>query len=179
MEKVIVASRNPVKIEAVSQAFHRMFPERDFEVVGLSVDSGVPDQPLNDGMCWQGAVNRAEQVRQRQPEAGFWVGIEGGVDVLYGKMIAFAWIVILTQDDQGSARTAIFQLPREVQSLVEAGLELGDADDRVFGRENSKQNSGAVGLLTGDVVTRTSLYEQAVILALVAFKNPALYGPSG
>ncbi len=52
------------------------------------------------------------------------------------------------------------------------GLNLGDADDQVFRRTNSKQGSGAVGLLTDDVVTRTTLYEQAVILALIPFKNP-------
>jgi non-canonical (house-cleaning) NTP pyrophosphatase len=45
----------------------------------------------------------------------------------------------------------------------------------VFGRTNSKQEEGAIGLLTGGIVDRRQLYEQAVVLALVAFKNEKLY----
>ena len=45
----------------------------------------------------------------------------------------------------------------------------------MFGRTNSKQQNGAVGLLTGDVIDRIALYEPAVVLALVPFRNPRLY----
>jgi len=45
----------------------------------------------------------------------------------------------------------------------------------VFGKENSKQTYGAVGLLTGDVIDRTRFYEDAVVLALIPFRNPDLY----
>jgi non-canonical (house-cleaning) NTP pyrophosphatase len=58
---------------------------------------------------------------------------------------------------------------------IHRGRELGDADDIVFGKTNSKQENGAIGILTGDVVDRAQLYEHAVILALVRFKNPELY----
>jgi len=58
---------------------------------------------------------------------------------------------------------------------VNSGLELGEADDLVFGQANSKQKNGAIGLLTNDVLNRTTLYEQAVIMALIPFKNPHLY----
>ena len=60
-------------------------------------------------------------------------------------------------------------------SLVREGKELGEADDIVFGKENSKQTYGAVGLLTGDVIDRTRFYEDAVVLALIPFRNPDLY----
>jgi non-canonical (house-cleaning) NTP pyrophosphatase len=52
---------------------------------------------------------------------------------------------------------------------------LGEADDLVFGRSNSKQANGAVGLLTDDAVTRTTYYVPAVIFALIPFKNAELY----
>jgi non-canonical (house-cleaning) NTP pyrophosphatase len=54
-------------------------------------------------------------------------------------------------------------------------MELGDADDVVFGRTNSKQENGAVGLLTENVIDRTAYYVQALILALIPFKNSVLY----
>jgi non-canonical (house-cleaning) NTP pyrophosphatase len=51
-------------------------------------------------------------------------------------------------------------------------MELGDADDAVFGRSNSKQANGSIGLLTDDALTRTEYYVQAVIMALIPFKKP-------
>ncbi len=75
----------------------------------------------------------------------------------------------------GKSRTGTFRLPEPVARLVREGRELGEADDVVFGRSNSKQEEGAVGLLTGNVIDRAALYEHAVILALAPFKNPDLY----
>ena len=175
MKKVIVASLNPVKVDAVVSGFKSLFVGEDFQTVPISVDSGVDDQPLSDQAARQGAENRAQAARQAVPVGDYWVGIEGGCDTMGEEMIAFAWVVVLSNDGVGSSRTAHFRLPAEVQRLVEAGKELGDADDQVFGKRNSKQKSGAVGLLTGDVVTRKTLYEQAVILALIPFKQTELY----
>ena len=59
--------------------------------------------------------------------------------------------------------------------IVGQGLELGDADDRVFQQKQSKQKQGAIGLLTGNVIDRARLYEHAIVLALVPFKNAVLY----
>ena len=39
--KIVVTSHNPVKIEAVRQAFKSQFPEHKVELVPLGVDSGV------------------------------------------------------------------------------------------------------------------------------------------
>jgi non-canonical (house-cleaning) NTP pyrophosphatase len=74
----------------------------------------------------------------------------------------------------GHSRTGMFYLPDEVVALVNQGHELGDADDIVFGRANSKQQNGAIGILTGDAIDRTAYYADAVVLALVPFKNPSL-----
>ncbi len=175
MKTIVVASQNPVKAAAVLSGFARMFEDETFTVESVVVESGVQDQPLSDQATRQGAQNRAEKARLTSPAADYWVGIEGGCDTQDGVMMAFAWVVVLSEKGHGSARTAHFNLPHQVKTLVESGMELGDADDQVFGRENSKQKSGAVGLLTGDVVTRKSLYEQAIILALIPFKQPELY----
>jgi inosine/xanthosine triphosphatase len=175
VKTIAIASLNPVKAEAVLQAFSRIFPEEEFTIQTLSVPSGVSDQPMTDADTQAGALTRAENARDAIPDASFWVGVEGGCDYLDGEMVAFAWIQILSADRHSHARTAVFRLPVKVQKLVEEGMELGDADDVVFGKQNSKQKNGAVGLLTEDVETRTSLYEQAVILALIPFKNPTLY----
>ena len=175
MPTVVVASANPVKINAARIGFARMFPGQTFEFLGASVASGVSPQPMTDGETLLGARTRARNARTTQPDADYWVGLEGGVQEREGMLDAFAWIVVLSKSAECEARTATFQLPPKVAELVRQGVELGHADDQVFGRSNSKQTNGAVGLLTHDVIDRTEYYAHAVVLALVAFVRGDLY----
>ncbi|MDO8524844.1 MAG: inosine/xanthosine triphosphatase [bacterium] len=175
MLKVIVASKNPVKINATSKAFKEMFPAENFDVEGVSIASGVNEQPQNDLETFQGALNRAENV-SKIAIADFWVGIEGGIEEKSSGMEAFAWVVVKAKDGKlGKARTGTFFLPLKIAELIKQGKELGEADDIVFGRTNSKQENGAVGILTGNVVDRTKYYTEAVVFALIPFKNSQLY----
>lgn len=175
MKKLVVASHNPVKIRALAAGFERLFPEDEYALHEASVDSGVSDQPMTDAETLEGAANRATAARMALPDADLWVGIEGGVEQSANGLAAFAWIVAVSVDRVGRGRTATFFLPEEIADLVRGGMELGEADDRVFGRENSKQANGAIGLLTGDALDRAGLYEQGVIMALLPFRNPSLY----
>ncbi len=43
--KVVVASQNPVKVNATLEAFRAQFPADEIELVSATVPSGVPDQP--------------------------------------------------------------------------------------------------------------------------------------
>jgi inosine/xanthosine triphosphatase len=175
MEQIIVASQNPVKLQAVMMGFEQFFTDEEYSVQGVAVPSGVDDQPFTHEETLQGAVNRVEQAQQKAVEADYWVGIEGGVEDVNGELHAFAWIVVRSASLQGKGCTGTFVLPPRVAELVHGGMELGDADDVVFQRSNSKQENGAVGLLTGDVITRASLYAHAVVLALIPFRNEELY----
>ena len=179
MKTVVVASTNPVKVQAAVNGFRRMFPEVALNVVTVMVSSGVRQQPLSDEETLTGAWNRVQQAVVLAPEADYWLGIEGGVEDTSAEMTAFAWIVVRSRRGVGKSRTATFVLPPPVAQLIRQGRELGEADDIVFNRVNSKQDKGAVGILTGDVIDRTQLYEQAVILALMPFKNEALYEADG
>ena len=131
---------------------------------------------MTDDETLRGALNRVENSRTLEPDAHYWVGIEGGVDTTQsGSVESFAWVAVIGKDKRmGKARTAAYYLPEETAKLVREGMELGHADDLVFGRTNSKQHSGSVGLLTDDVIDRFAYYVQAVILALIPFKNTNL-----
>ncbi|WP_194775217.1 inosine/xanthosine triphosphatase [Pararhodonellum marinum] len=173
---IIVGSKNPVKIFAVDQAFESTF-EEGFIIQGLSVDSGIKDQPFGDQDTYQGAFNRAFNSKNAFPEADFWVGIEGGVEKRDEELMAFAWVVTMDQSGKiGKSKTATFFLPKVISDLIlNNGMELGEADDAFFNKENSKQGSGAVGILTDGLVERKDYYKQAVILSLIPFKNPTIY----
>lgn len=173
--KVIIASKNPVKINCVKIGFEKMLLNQDFEFEGISAPSDISDQPMTDQESLLGAKNRANNAMNLMPQADYWVGVEGGVQKVKSEMQCFAWVFIKSKNNEGKARSGTFYLPKKVVELVEQDKELGEADDIVFGRINSKQQNGAVGLLTGDVIDRVELYVQAVVLALIPFKNKDLY----
>jgi len=164
--KIIVSSQNPVKINASLKAFQTVFPKEKFKIQGISVPSNVSDQPM---------LNRAKNAFTKSPEADYWVGIEGGIEKYNNEMMTFAWVFVKGRTKLGKGRSASFFLPPKVVELINEGKELGDADDIVFGKNNSKQSTGSIGILTDDLITRTELYIPAVIMALIPFKNLELY----
>ena len=176
MKKIVVASKNPVKLSAALNGFQRMFPNEEFEVEGVAAESGVSDQPFGDEETLRGAQNRVASARAMQPDADYWVGLEGGIEKKGADMIAFAWMVIEAKDGlTGKGKTGAFFLPPAIAALVNTGIELSEADDIVFKRENSKHTNGAVGLLTDNVIGREVYYSDAIVFALIPFKNPELY----
>jgi inosine/xanthosine triphosphatase len=124
---------------------------------------------MSDQETRQGASYRVANARQAYPDADYWVGLEGGLDVFDGCLMAFAWMVIADQHRTSEARSVTLPLPPRIQELVAGGLELGDANDRVFSTLNSKQGGGAFGLLTDGFMTRQSVYTQTLVLALIPF----------
>ena len=60
--------------------------------------------------------------------------------------------------------SALFALPPKIKELVESGLE-----------KSSKHAGGAIGSQTTGKITRTTLYEHAMVAALIPFKNTELF----
>ncbi len=176
MKKVIVTSGNPVKSIATKNAFQRMFPDQQFKIEAIAVSSLVKDQPASDEETLTGALNRVKNAKQIRSDANYWIGIEGGIEEREDGMVAFAWVFVENENGLiGKSRSGTFYLPDKVARKIREGIEMGSANDIIFDLKNSKQNSGAIGILTDDVIDRVQLYEHAIILALVAFKNDNLY----
>ena len=179
MINFVVASTNPVKIQAAVDGFQRLFPGSELNVMSVAVPSDVAHQPMSDEETLRGALNRSARAQAALPHADYWIGIEGGVQPIEQELIAFAWIVVRSRELIGKGRTGAFVLPQAVVELIRQGKELGEADDIVFSRSNSKQDNGAVGLLTDNVIDRAQLYAHAMILALIPFKNKERYARRG
>jgi inosine/xanthosine triphosphatase len=106
--------------------------------------------------------------RQVRPEAAFWVAIEAGIE----DDSAFAWMVVENQKQRGESRSASFTLPPVVLAGLREGRELGDEMARLTGIDNIKHKGGAIGAFTNGLLTRSSVYHQALILALCPFVHP-------
>ena len=174
-KKVVVASKNPVKINSVKLAFGRVFKNQKFDILSVSVDSNVADQPMTSEATLQGAKNRANNARSEFPIADYWVGIEAGVMVQNSIHFCFAWVVILSSNQIGLSKSSMFALPHGVSELLVQGIELGQADNLFFNRKNSGQKDGIIGVLTSGKISRTDYYVEPTVLALIPFINQELY----
>lgn len=168
MKHALVGSQNPVKIGAVVEALSEMFSQ-DWEVTGISVPSGVSDQPTSSTETLDGATNRVQALMDEH-QADLYVGLEGGIEYLSdSEVLCFAWIVVSDGTQWGKSRSLGFELPGQIIEYLKSGLELGDATDTMFKTHNIKQQGGTIGVLTDNCITRTEMYRPAVISALIPF----------
>ena len=92
--KVLIATKNPGKIEGAKRAFSKYF--ENVEIEGISVSSDVGEEPVNDEIL-QGAQNRVknlkEYAKENNIEADFFISVESGITNKLGK-----WIIINNAD---------------------------------------------------------------------------------
>jgi len=194
---IAVGSTNPSKISSVEIAFKQSFPSNiNIIITTHSVPSNVSDQPVGDKETKEGAKNRAMAAFHQSQKADFGVGLEGGIEYSDDGIWCMAWMAIVSNgsdweckasDDNAIpspnkkeilcsySKTAAFLLPPQISTLVKSGMELGDADDQVFQRVNSKHRGGTVGILTNGLIDRSLYYDHAIKLALIPWIRPSLY----
>ena len=189
--QISVGSTNPVKIKAAIAGITKVFGEEEYIITahGFSVSSGVSDQPMGDIETKKGSKNRAIHSAEKFKEQfgsypAFAVGMEGGCVIIPSdevneneEMITIAYMCVYdpVRNKFGFGRAGSYTLPQKIMELVKGGMELGYADDQVFGKTNSKQDMGSVGLLTSGLINRFEYYDHAMVLAMIPFMNPELY----
>ena len=170
--KVAVGSTNPIKIQAVMEAFQEMFDE--VEVRGIEVESHVSHQPFREEVL-EGSVNRAEGALQRSG-ADFGVGIEGGIIQLGDKWYNLGFVAIVNRAGKiGTGTSEWFECPPTILGQLKCGKELGEMMGDLIGRVDTKKQEGAIGVFTKGKVTRKDLYKHGVFMALVPFLTPELF----
>lgn len=172
--RVIVGSSNPVKIAAVRAVLARIAPGAHCD--GVTVASGVPDQPWGDDETQRGAETRARAALAAS-DADLAIGLEGGVVELPGGGVrTCAWAVAVDRAGTvGIGGSLAVPLPDAVAALLRAGEELGHAMDRVSAQTGTKHGSGAVGILTAGLIDRQRAYEPLVTYALAPWLAPSFY----
>lgn len=182
--KIIVGSKNPVKVGAVEEAFKRYF--KDCIVIGTEVSSGVSEQPMSEKETMNGARQRAYAALESDAEAQYGVGLEGGVTEFdptspnwsglrggKGRMFECAWVAIVDREGkEGLGGGLYFELPKKVALKLKAGGELGPVMDEMSGEDNVKQKMGAIGMFTKGELDRKQAYIHIVLSALIKFVSP-------
>jgi len=175
--KILVGSKNPVKINAVKEAFSLYFD--NIKIESISVPSRVSDQPINEE-TYEGAKNRAIELQKintvKNLNADFFVGIEGGIQQTYSKWFAFGCMCLIHKSGKISFGTsAHFELPQVVTKQLLQRKELGHVMDEIMNQENTKQNGGAISYFTNGRMNRKELYVPGLISALVPFQHKKMY----
>ena len=171
--RAAVGSRNPAKIEAVRRALASLAPACALQAVDVA--SGVADQPVGDHATRQGAHNRASAALALSG-ADVAFGLEGGVTHEPPVVWLVSWVAAVTRDGRsGDASGLRMALPPVVAERLAAGDELGTIIDDLFGVTASKQQTGAIGLLTEGFVSRTDAFADLVAMACAPLLRPDLY----
>jgi inosine/xanthosine triphosphatase len=209
MEKITVAvgSKRGPKVNAVTEALasirNTLARELDFEVVGIEVPSGVRHTPLSREDLMAGARHRAETLVQRALAENtpwkYFVGLEGGIDVIpgpyampnldvlpdvdivseAGKRWVFLenWAYVTDGTPLGAfGQSGAVLLPDSLaKTVVDDGVELSEAIDALTGRHNIRDREGAWGILTRGLISRQEAFRLAVINAFAPFFNRDVY----
>jgi inosine/xanthosine triphosphatase len=175
--KILVGSKNPVKIASVKEALKNYFDNID--VIGIEVESGVSVQPINDE-TFAGALNRAIRLKEindsQKLDADLFVGIEGGITKQFDKWFAFGCMSIIDNNGRtGFGTSPHFQLPQSVVNKLLKGIELGDVMDEIMNQQNTKQKGGAIGFFTNGVMNRKELYVEGLKVAIIPFLHKEMY----
>lgn len=172
--RIIVGSKNPVKINAARSIFSLYYPDIPLDCQGVDAPSHVPDQPIGEDETRIGAENRVLYCQQHH-QADFYVAMEGGAELFSYGPATFAFVVIANSQQRAIGRSSNLPLPPSLYNALLQGKELGDVMDSAFNTTNIKQQGGAIGLLTNHQATRESTYTQALTLAMAPFLHPTLY----
>ena len=190
---IAVGSLRAPKLDGARAALALVGPELSsgatIEVVGAEVPSGVGHTPSSREESMKGARNRAEALaklgRERNQPWAYCVGLEGGLDVIHESIsetrrrIVFleSWAYVLDRSGVGAyGRSAGIELPDALAAeVLDRGVELSAAMDRLAGGTGIRNAQGAWGVLTNNAVKRQDAFQTAVIAAFAKFFNAAVY----
>ncbi len=184
--QIAVGSLRTPKLEAVREALAeasaRFEPHPCFEIVGVDVPSGVRHTPLSREEMMTGARQRAVALlslaRGRSESWRYFVGLEGGLDVLYDRgtrrVFLQNWACIMDASGRESyGQSGAIALPKPLAiRVVDEGVELSEAIDAYVGSHGIRDAQGAWGVLTGNLITRKDAFRVAVINALAPLWVP-------
>lgn len=175
---IYVASKNPVKVEAVREilAFYPNFSGS--EVTGFETKSGVSEQPKSLEETVQGAINRASSIFHN---CDYSFGIESGLMVVpqtkTGNM-DFCVCAIYDGKSHHLGLSCAFEFPVKITQMIhklgidasEAFYRMGLTSDRKIG-----SSEGAIGMLTKGRISRKDYTKQAIQMAMIHLENRELY----
>lgn len=150
--KVIIGSKNPTKLNAVQEVFTGV------EMISINAESKVSAQPFSDEETREGAINRALQCAGYAPNA-IGIGLEGGVMFINDQLFLCNWGALVSQNKKVyTASGARILLPDEIKEKLNSGAELGELMDSYAKKNEVRNNEGAIGIFTNNIISRKEMF---------------------
>jgi inosine/xanthosine triphosphatase len=205
MNKITIAvgSKRGPKLGAVTEALQSFSAtlghDAEFEVVGVEVESGVSHTPASRDELMCGARQRAEALvemaRQRGSAWQYFVGLEGGLDVVHEgastdevlrhsglqqnghrRVFLESWAYVSDGARGHYGRSGSIEIPEALaHEVLENGVELAAAIDRFAGAVGIRDAQGAWGVLSNNIISRQEAFRVAVVAAFAPFYNAKMY----
>jgi inosine/xanthosine triphosphatase len=200
---VAVGSTRGPKLDAVHDALKlfadRLNPNAQFEVRGFAVDSGVGHTPLSSAESMRGARQRTEALIHMASGKGeayqYFVGLEGGLEVMESdesserpagdtdpagnggrRVFLESWAYVSDGSRGHFGRSGGIELPQVLaHEVLDMGVELACAIDKFAGMAGIRDNQGAWGVLSNNLITRREAFRLALIAAFAPFCNQNLF----
>ncbi len=170
MKRIIVASLNQNKINAVKEVFP------SYEVEGIACPSGVSEQPLSLDEIIRGSINRAKGAYR---DCTYSVGIEDGISSVPETVSGYMNFCCCAVYDGSRIYLGLgpaFEYPPEcTRMVVEEGITISEAFLPVSGRPDIGYEMGIIGWLTRGRINRKDYTKQAVEMARIQIYNGGLY----
>jgi inosine/xanthosine triphosphatase len=186
--RIAVGSTRLPKVNAVREAVSLFAPMLDpgaeFDVNGYEVESGVSHTPTSRAELMQGARQRAEALAARllpvTEMAHFFVGVEGGLDVVADgddqRVFLESWAYVTDSHAGHFGSSGSIEMPAALaKEVLQRGTELSVAIDEFAGAVGIRDGKGAWGVLSGNLVSRQESFRLAVIAAFAPFYNARMY----
>ncbi len=183
-----VGSTRRPKLNAVSDAAVSIAPlfgdATVLDVTGHEVESGVSHTPVSREELMRGARQRAETLqanfRADQRSADFFIGLEGGLNVILEngirRVFLESWAYVTDGTRAHFGCSGSIELPEALaDEVLLRGTELSVAIDQFAGAVGIRDGQGAWGVLSRNLISRQESFRRAVEAAFAPFYNPTMY----
>jgi inosine/xanthosine triphosphatase len=172
--------------EAVASCALLLDPSAYFDVLGYEVESGVADTPVSRTELMRGARQRAEALvaalssSASTPHPDFFIGVEGGLDVVNEldtrRVFLESWAYITNGHTGHFGCSGSIELPEALAAeVLDHGTDLSVAIDAFAGAVGIRDGKGAWGVLSSNLISRQDSFRLAVIAAFAPFYNARMY----
>lgn len=167
--KIVVASKNPTKVDAVKELILDYPHLKNAVINGNEVETGVSDQPKSLDETVQGAMNRAKNVFNN---CDYSFGIESGLMAVPNTKTGFMDVCVCAIFDGKQIHLGLssaWEAPEIVVQHIQNGMNMNDAALKAGLTQNPNVGSaqGLVGIVTKGRLNRKEYTKQAVLTALI------------
>ena len=174
-----IGTGNPAKRDAVQRVLDRVDPDQNWTVELVQVETDVPEQPFESDVA-RGALERARAAARFEAPV-FGVGVEAGLiwNAVCGVYFDVQYAAVVDQDGLetlGHGPGFVYP-PSVIEAVTQDDQTVGDAMAALSGVPDIGKRMGAIGYLSQGHMDRTTLTEQAVLMALIPRLRADHYSP--